>query len=123
MAYILVIDDDIQFLGYLQEVLSGEGHKVETANNGIIGMRLLEQKKFDLLITDIFMPDKDGVELLREIRDNKIDLKIIGISGGGENYSPDDALNIARALGAVRTLNKPFTKKDLIPIIQEVLYK
>ena len=121
MAQILVIDDDVQFLQYLNEVLTDEGHDVETAPNGTKGMRMLQQKPFDILITDIFMPDKDGIELLRELRKTKIELKIIAISGGGQNYSPDMALSVAQMLGTTKTLNKPFTKKDLLPVINEML--
>jgi two-component system, chemotaxis family, chemotaxis protein CheY len=121
MATILVIDDDSQFLEYLKEVLTDEDHTVTTATNGIIGMRQLDTKSFDLLIIDIFMPDKDGLELLREIRNKKIAVKIIGISGGGQNYSPGQALDIAKMLGTTKSLNKPFTKKEIIPLIQELL--
>ena len=121
MATILVIDDDSQFLGYLEEILSSEGHTVETANDGKKGLLLINQKKFDLLITDIFMPEKDGVELLREIRGSKKGMKIIGVSGGGKNYDPREALSIAKMLGADKTLNKPFTKRNLLPLVQELL--
>jgi CheY-like chemotaxis protein len=121
MAHILVIDDDVQFLQYLNEVLSDEGHNVETVPNGSKGMRMLTQKPFDILITDIFMPEKDGIELLRDLRKTKIEIKIIAISGGGNNYSPEMALSVAKMLGTARTLNKPFTKKDLLPVINEML--
>ena len=121
MARILVIDDDIQFLSFLQEVLFDEGYSVEVSTNGKEGMQRLEQVKFDILIIDMFMPDKDGVEVLREIRQKKIALKIIGISGGGRNYSADGVLKIAKILGAEKNLHKPFTKKDLLPVIRELL--
>ncbi|MBF0382831.1 MAG: response regulator [Magnetococcales bacterium] len=121
MADILVIDDDVQFLQYLNEVLSDEGHKVETASNGSKGLKMLEEKPFDVLITDIFMPEKDGIELLRDLRKTNLEIKIIAISGGGQNYSPDMALGVAEMLGTAKTLNKPFTKKDLLPILDELL--
>ncbi|MBF0445951.1 MAG: response regulator [Magnetococcales bacterium] len=121
MAHILAIDDDVQFLQYLVEILTEEGHYVELATDGSKGMTLLTQKPFDILITDIFMPVKDGIELLRDLKKTNIEIKIIAISGGGQNYSPDMALSVAEMLGTNKILIKPFTKIDLITIINEML--
>jgi DNA-binding NtrC family response regulator len=121
MANILVIDDDIQFLGYLQEILRDEGHQVKTATNGKKVLPLISENQIDLLITDIFMPEKDGIELLRDLHKSTIKLKIICISGGGGSTTPGEVLKVATMLGATKTLNKPFTKRDLLPVIAEVM--
>ncbi len=121
MARILVIDDDRQFLGYLDEAISRAGYLVETARNGKEGLEVIDRAEIDLIITDIFMPEKDGIELLRQFRHKKSDIKVIAISGGMQGSSSENILKIARIIGARRTLEKPFTKTDLIPIIREVL--
>ncbi|MBF0448306.1 MAG: response regulator [Magnetococcales bacterium] len=121
MPNILVIDDDVQFLAYLHRILTNEGYEVGLASDGRQGQALIDEEKFDLLITDIFMPVKDGIEVLREIRRRKLEIKIICISGGGQNCSPEEALKIVHLLGADRILNKPFTKNDLLPLIRELL--
>ncbi len=121
MAKILVVDDDIQFLGYLKVILENAGYSVETAANGEEGLRVLKQEDFDLLITDIVMPVVDGISFLDEIMNERIDLKVICISGGGERIQARDALLFAYDFGAVKTLTKPFTKTDLLPVVQEVL--
>ncbi len=124
MAAILVIEDDFQFLSYLKEILTDAGHEVVTADDGEQGLRLLlDEKRFDLLITDIFMPSRDGVEILRQIRKERLAIKIICISGGGQQYPSQDALNMVKYLGADLTMEKPFTKKDLLPAIDGILEK
>ncbi|MBF0448434.1 MAG: response regulator [Magnetococcales bacterium] len=121
MPNILVIDDDEQFLTYLHRILTNEGYEVGIASDGQQGQALIDKETFDLLITDIFMPVKDGIEVLREIRRRKLQIKIICISGGGQNCSPEETLKIVHLLGANRIMNKPFTKNDLLPVIRELL--
>jgi two-component system, chemotaxis family, chemotaxis protein CheY len=121
MAKILVIDDDIQFLQYMLQVLSSEKHLVETAKDGIEGLELLRQNKFDLLITDMIMPIIDGTQILMSDTLKELDIKIICMSGGGRYIDPKDTLLFALDFGADKTLNKPFTKIELLTTIGEVL--
>jgi CheY-like chemotaxis protein len=121
MAKIIVIDDDVQFLQYMLHVISAEGHIVKTAKDGIEGLELLGHNKFDLLITDMIMPMIDGTQILTSNTVKKLDIKIICMSGGGRYLDPQDALLFAGDFGADKTLNKPFTKSELLTAIGEVL--
>ena len=87
MAKILVIDDDPSILTMLKKMLEREGYEVDTACNGSEGLDKIEDSPPDLLITDIVMPEKEGMELIFHLRRKKPELKIIAISGGGRfNY-------------------------------------
>ncbi|MBF0371474.1 MAG: response regulator [Magnetococcales bacterium] len=123
MGQILVIDDDEQFLGFLKEILLMEGLSVETATNGKEGLHLLEKTHFDLIISDVFMPETDGIMLLRALRKSHPGIKIIGISGGGRGISAAETLPIIKQLGAAKVLSKPFTRKELLPLVYELLGK
>jgi DNA-binding NtrC family response regulator len=83
VARILVIDDDEQILRTLHQVLEMEGHEVLDAPNGKEGMRIFEEHGADLVVTDIVMPEKEGIETIKELHEGNPDLKIIAISGGG----------------------------------------
>jgi len=120
MARILLIDDDDLVRKMLNLTLTHFGHTVIEARNGKEGVRLLPQSKAELIITDLVMPEKDGFEILRELRDHRPPVKIIVISGGvrGEmaNY-----LEVAKRLGAGKVLAKPFANEALIAAIEELL--
>lgn len=117
---ILVIDDDRQVNKLVHTLLISEKHEVVQAYDGAEGLSLLnESPDLDLVITDIIMPDKEGIEIIREIRKNHHDKKIIAISGGGR-ISADSYLNIAKSLGADEILEKPFSKSQLMDRIKQV---
>lgn len=121
MSRILIIDDDDHIRAMVIKMLEKAGHiNVEEAADGIIGMKLLRQHTFDLVITDIIMPDKDGIEMITELRRNYPQLKIIAMSGGGK-IGPHSYLEMAKYLGAGRTLEKPFKQSDLIDAVQGLL--
>jgi len=84
MARILVIDDDIQILEMLGQTLEREGYEVVDALDGKEGMRLYREAPTDLVITDIVMPEKEGVETIMELKRDFPDVKIIAMSGGGQ---------------------------------------
>lgn len=120
MAHILVIDDDDQIRKTLRAVLEREGHEVVEAPDGKVGMRIFQDKGADLVITDIIMPEKDGIETILELRKDYPDAKIIAMSGGGE-IEPRVYLRFASQLGALRTLVKPFEREELLTAVQELL--
>ena len=120
MKRILVIDDDDQFREMLHFMLEREGYEVHDAPDGEIGLNLQKEKRFDLIITDIIMPNKEGIGTIVDLRTNYPDLKIIAISGGGR-IVPNDYLEIAQRLGAHRTLSKPFERKEIVKIVKDVL--
>ena len=121
MARILIIDDDDQFRTMLKTMLEKAGYNdIEEAANGSIGMKLFRQHPFDLVITDIIMPDKEGIEIIAELTRDYPRIKIIAMSGGGR-IGPQSYLDMAKHLGASRTLAKPFKHSDLIDVVQELL--
>ena len=120
MAKILIIDDEEQVRLYLRRILEPEGHEVVEAGNGKVGLQLYCEEPADLIITDIFMPEKEGLETIRELRRDFPEVKIIVISGGGR-LSKVDFLPMAGKLGALRTMAKPFTRQDMLSAVREVL--
>jgi DNA-binding NtrC family response regulator len=121
MARILLIDDDDQFRTLLRKMLEKAGYDdIEEANDGRIGVKLFRQRPFDLVITDIIMPDKEGIETIVELTDDYPQIKIIAMSGGGR-IGPQDYLETAKRLGASRTLAKPFNYSELIDTVRELL--
>ncbi len=117
---ILVIDDDISITRLLKKILENEGHTVQTACDGKEGLSILDDKTdIDLVITDIVMPEKEGIETIMAIRRNKYDVKIIAISGGGR-LKPDSYLTVAEKLGADEVLKKPFDTMELLDAIKKI---
>ena len=120
MARILVIDDDIQILEMLRQTLEREGYEVVDAHDGKEGMRLYREAPTDLIITDLIMPEKEGVETIMELKRDFPDVKIIAISGGGR-VGPENYLRIAKKLGAMHTFTKPVQRQDMIKAVKELL--
>jgi DNA-binding response OmpR family regulator len=120
MAKILLVDDDDNFRAMLGRVLGDAGHIVTTAVNGNEALRLVQDNAFDLVITDLIMPEKEGIETIVELRRKIPGLKIIAMSGGGFN-APETYLNLARKLGAAQTLAKPFPGTELLAAVAGVL--
>jgi YesN/AraC family two-component response regulator len=120
MARILLIDDDDATRSVLRLILNQFGHFVIEARNGKEGMELFMHANADLVITDIVMPEKEGFEVLKEMRKIFPAVKIIAISGGGR-VNPTDNLRMAKFLGAAKVLAKPISTEDLMGAINEVL--
>ena len=120
MKQILIIDDEPMIRSILRKMFENEGFKAITASDGQKGLELFNKEQVDLIITDIVMPEKEGTELIIELRKGHPDVPIIAISGGGKNPA-NDYLNIAKLLGANEVLEKPFTKKELLNAVKKVL--
>jgi CheY-like chemotaxis protein len=120
MARILVIDDEAQIRRVLRRSLEQNGYEVEEARDGVEGLRLYRAAPTDLVITDILMPEKEGYELIRELRAIHRGVRIIAISGGSAQIDMD-TLGTAKFLGAVRTLQKPFELAAMLRTVREVL--
>ncbi|MCC6157569.1 MAG: response regulator [Deltaproteobacteria bacterium] len=120
MAKIVVIDDEESIRTLLARILAHANHQVRTAANGKAGFRLLKDESADLVITDILMPEMDGLEVLMELRQLYPDLRFIAISGGGDHRVLTHLIT-AKRLGAVRTLSKPFEIDDLLHAVDETL--
>jgi CheY-like chemotaxis protein len=120
MPHILLIDDDGPFRAMVRVCLETAGHIVIEAHNGQEGLVLYAAAPADLVLTDVVMPDKDGIGLIIELRKKYPAAKIIAMSGGGRGPA-GDYLKVARQLGAVGTLPKPFAIVDLLAAINEAL--
>jgi len=110
MANILVIDDDEDVRGLIRLFLEPDGHTILEAGNGEDGLRLHTQHPAEIIISDIFMPGKDGLQVIRTLA--KSGVRIIAISGGMK-FDNADFLNLARKLGASQALYKPFDQQQL----------
>jgi CheY-like chemotaxis protein len=113
MAHILVIDDEELSLFTMREILEEAGHTVVTAGDGMAGLALQGAQAFDLVITDMVMPHKEGVQLIVEIRERDSRIPILAISGSGRSRNTD-FLELARQRGANAVLTKPFSEEDLL---------
>lgn len=122
MATILLIDDDPWVLNIFTQMLVREGHTVVPAENGQQGIDLYRESPADLVITDMVMPFKDGLETIMELKHEFPNVKIIAISGGGA-IEPGRYLSLAKNIGAVATMTKPLTKEDLVCAVNKVLAK
>ena len=121
MAKILIMDDDNQLREMLKIMLENEGYNdIEVAESGYIGMKLIRKSHFDLVITDIIMPDKEGIEIIMEIKKDFPAMKIIAMSGGGK-IGPDSYLVMAKHLGADKALAKPFLQSEIVNAVRELL--
>ncbi len=119
MSRILVIDDNPNILDILAEMLTNAGYEVVEATNGKEGVRLFRQMHFDLVITDLLMPEKDGLEVVMELRKDFPEVKIITLSGG--DIYGHSSLETSTALGAALSIRKPFTEDQLLGAVREVL--
>lgn len=120
MASVLIIDDDDMVRTMLLRTLTRGGHEAFGARDGVEGVARFLEHPADLVITDIFMPNQEGLATIMELRRGAPDLKIIAISGGGARASLD-VLPVAEALGARKTLRKPFTPSEVMEAVREVL--
>jgi DNA-binding response OmpR family regulator len=116
---ILVIDDDDGSRCLIENALQFDGHQVQVATNGVSGMRLMRLERPDIVITDILMPDQDGLGLIRCMRQEFPAVKILAISGGGTVGSLD-LLVAAGRLGADATLAKPFVPEQLFESVNRL---
>jgi CheY-like chemotaxis protein len=118
MANILVIDDSRSALALTGLILEEAGHRVIPCLSASGALKLAAETPVDLIVTDIYMPEKDGLEIIRDARKACPCIPIIAISGAGD---ATDMLNVARHLGAAYTLRKPFSKEQLLRAVTMAL--
>ena len=123
MARILVIDDDELFREFVQKALAEAGFEVIPAGDGDEGLRKFTEIPFDLVICDVLMPNKDGLETIRAIRNISARLPIITMTGGVLADTEDglDDLRMSMAFGATRTIRKPFRASRLLKLVRDCL--
>jgi YesN/AraC family two-component response regulator len=122
MARILVVDDNREIREGLREILERAHHTVVEAPNGNKAIELLRGFVIDLIITDIVMPEKDGLDVIRQLKEEFPRLQIIAYSGGSPRLT-FDPLAAAKILGAVRTFHKPFPVPDLLNTVERLVGK
>lgn len=120
MPNILLVDDDEQLRAMLKIVLTRAGHEVREARDGNEALKIQSRHPADLMITDLIMPDREGLDTIREVRRNNAGIKIIAMSGGGR-VNAQDYLVLAKKLGADYSLAKPFSNQELLRVVQLVL--
>ena len=110
MASILIVDDDAPIRTLLRHILEEDGHQIREAPNGEVGLTLYREAPADLVITDILMPERDGMEVTLALTHEFLDARVIAITGatGDQNF-----LNVAKLFGARRVIRKPFTPEEI----------
>jgi len=120
MARILIIDDEPQIRSMLRLMLERVGYEIAEAPDGIEGIRKYRENPADLIITDLIMPNKDGIGMIIDLKKEFPKVKIIAMSGGGVNR-PEGYLDGAKKLGATRTLTKPIDRDEMLKAVKETL--
>lgn len=121
MACILVIDDEASVRQMVRRILSLDNHTIIEAEDGRKGIDQLKKRQPDLVVTDLFMPNMEGIETIREFRRLKPGIKILATSGGGSSGEPTSVLNMAHKLGADAVLSKPFRAAELAQAVERLL--
>jgi len=121
MSRILVIDDDAHIRALVQKFLVIDGHEVDTAENGVVGLQLAGLHQYDLVITDVIMPEQDGLGVVMELKQLFPHVKIIVMTGGGAKFNIDDLLHMTNCMKADRGLSKPLDFEKLRVAVKEVL--
>ena len=120
MPRVLVIDDNAAIRAALSETLEQAGYAVTATAAGRMAIQLHDAAPFDLIITDMFMPDTDGLEVIQQLRARDPVVKIIAISGGGSRGMVE-VLSIAKLMGAARSLMKPVDLDDLLRAVEDLI--
>lgn len=121
MKHILLIDDDEQFRSMLTQMLEADGYRVTQAGDGDEGLHKLANGGIDLIITDILMPNKDGIETIMTLVGQGCTVPVIAISGGRRSIKADFNLQSAELMGVRVTLAKPFTRLELREALRKAL--
>ena len=121
MEKILVIDDDQQFKSMICMILKDAGYEVRSAFNGQEGLGMFMKERPDLVITDLYMPEKEGLETIMELRQTDKEIKILVVSGGSPHMNMSEMFTMAGIFGADAALPKPFDIGTLLLKIRELL--
>lgn len=120
MSRILIIDDNTSMREVVSEMLQQAGYETIDVENGRFALQVHRDSPVDLIITDLFMPDTDGLEIINQFRHQYPEVKIIAVSGGGSRGLVE-LLSVAKKMGAERALMKPFSWEELLAAVQGVL--
>jgi DNA-binding response OmpR family regulator len=120
MRSVLVIDDELELLRQMAVALRSAGYRVDVAPDGQAGLARFLKAPTDLVVTDIVMPNREGIETILALKRASATVKVIAVTGG-YRAGPDDFLNLARHVGADAGLAKPFRLRDLVALAANVL--
>lgn len=120
MSRVLVIDDNPDIRELIEFILQGAGYSVEVAEDGEAGLRSQRAQAFDIVITDIFMPNQDGIETIARLREEFPAVKVLAMSGGGSRAKGDGYLFTAREIGAHAVVTKPFDPEHLLTVVRSL---
>jgi two-component system, chemotaxis family, chemotaxis protein CheY len=120
MAHIVVIDDDTELLEAMRRTLENRGHDVGSASDGSAGMKLIDERPPDMVVTDLVMPEKEGIETIVELGERYPRMPVMAISPT-DGRGSQGALRDAEMLGARRTLCKPFSMDDFVTCVEAIL--
>ena len=118
MKKILIVDDDEQVLQFIKILLEANNYQVITLKKGRDIGGVLEKNNIAMVITDLFMPDYDGLELIRFIKKNYPNLTVIAMSDGFRSLNPDSILVMAKVLGATEAFKKPLPKNEFLESVK-----
>ncbi len=121
MARILVIDDNSDIRYILNEILADNGHTVSSADDGKIGMALMDSNQYDLIMTDIVMPNMDGIEVITEIKKKLSNVKLIAMTGGSLKLDKKFLVTITTAMRVDKVITKPFDIREVQEIVNGLL--
>ncbi len=125
MADVVVIDDDDQLRAMMRQMLERVGHTVREAADGVVGLDVVRQSHCDLVVTNIFMPRRDGLEFLHVLHRDAPTLPVLAVSGGGQALSGKlhvaDFLEVAKRFGAAAALHKPFEWEEFMQAVGTLL--
>lgn len=120
MTRVLLVEDDNDVRQMVYQILTRDGYDVQQTCNGREALDAFREQPADLVITDLIMPEKEGLEMIRDLVSEFGKVKIIAISGGGR-LDPGDYLRTARVFGAKKTIHKPFGRTELLDAVKEVM--
>lgn len=120
MAHILVIDDEPDIRLLIRGLLEKAGHRIDEASNGEEGLIRASENDYAVVVCDLIMPDKEGIETIMELRRRHPDARVVAVSGGGIRRQMN-ILHMAQKLGADRILPKPFDPEEFVEAIKDLL--
>lgn len=120
MPTILVVDDDDAVRTMIEQMLTRAGYPVRTATNGVEALESFRREPADLIVLDIVMPEKEGLETIIELRRDFPEVKIIAVSGGGR-VGPQSYTELAEKFGAQKSFNKPVRRQELLAAVEELV--
>ncbi len=121
MANILVVDDEEPIRSLVKQILLKDGHDIMEAENGQVACDMFGDADIDLIVTDLVMPEKNGIEMIMEIKRSQPKVKVIAISGGIGFSGQIDLLSVANLLGAKHIIKKPFGVDDVRDAVNDML--